>query len=69
MDDDDVDNEEDEDVYEDDDNHLRQSVPLSSIDIDIKIVRQKMILAEAGLEQLRVRIHNNNAILVFKLTN
>lgn len=65
--DDDVNIEEDlDDILNDDDDddnpYLRQSVPLSSIDIDIKIVRQKMALAEASLQLLRVIISTETLI-------
>lgn len=49
-----IEDEDDEDDDEEDPDYLRHTTPLSAIDVDIKIVRQKMSIAEAGLEIVRV---------------
>ena len=51
------DEDEDEEEEENDNEnpeYLRNSPPLSAIDVDIRIVRQKMAFAEATLDQIRV---------------
>lgn len=56
--------EEYEEEEEDDDDDIDESAPeyirnapqISAIDVDIKIVRQKMSLAESSLELIRVSI-------------
>ena len=53
-DEDEDDDEEDNDI--DQPEYLRNSPPLSAIDVDIRIVRQKMSFAEASLELIRVSI-------------
>lgn len=51
---DDDDADQDDEVEEEDPDYLNQNVPLSAVDVDIKIVRQKMSFAEAAIELLRV---------------
>lgn len=52
----DPENEEDVDDFDDENpGYLKNPTPLSAVDVDIKIIRQKMSLAEAGLEHMRVR--------------
>ena len=50
QDDDEDEDEEEEDNDIDQPEYLRNSPPLSAIDVDIRIVRQKMSFAEASLE-------------------
>ena len=63
-----------EDQVADDDEeptYLRDPTPLSAIDVDIKIVRQKMSFAEAALELLRVGpiITRTTSKTLYRLTN
>lgn len=51
---DDNDDEEDPENGTDDPDYLRNAPPLSALDVDIRIVRQKMSFAEASLEVIRV---------------
>lgn len=52
--DEDDEDEVDHDNPDDQPDYLRNAPPLSAIDVDIRIVRQKMSFAEASLELIRV---------------